>query len=62
MSDLQTWVKPNGTKVEINEDSVDAAKELGWREIEASVKDVDDRESRILALKTNLLSKEITAI
>ena len=30
MSDLQTWVKPNGTKVEINEDSVDADKELGW--------------------------------
>jgi len=40
----------------------EAAKKLGWKEIEATIKDVDDTESRILALKTNLLDKTMTEI
>ncbi|MHA1227445.1 MAG: ParB/RepB/Spo0J family partition protein [Candidatus Hodarchaeales archaeon] len=39
-----------------------AAKELGWTDIEATVRDFDEIESRILALKTNLLSKSMTEI
>lgn len=39
-----------------------AAKKLGWNEIETSVKDTDDVESRVLALKTNLMSKSMTEI
>jgi len=33
MSDLQTWVKGNGTEVEINssEDNIKAARAAGWK-------------------------------
>ncbi|MFX0174378.1 MAG: ParB/RepB/Spo0J family partition protein [Candidatus Hodarchaeota archaeon] len=39
-----------------------AAKKIGWDQIEATVKDTDDVESRILALKTNLMSRSMTEI
>jgi len=38
---------------------VKAAKELGWDKIEANVKDVGDRGAQKLALKTNLMRKEM---
>lgn len=39
---------------------VQAAKELGWVEIEATVRDVDETEALFLALKTNLIREEMT--
>jgi len=39
---------------------IQAAKELGWTEIEATVKDVDDVEALLLALKTNLIRQEMS--
>lgn len=38
-----------------------AAKELGWGEIETTIKDLSDDEADILSLKTNLLHSEMTA-
>ncbi|MDZ7687632.1 MAG: ParB/RepB/Spo0J family partition protein [Halobacteriales archaeon] len=39
-----------------------AAKKLGWDELEATVKDVDDEEANELALKTNLKRKGMSKI
>lgn len=39
---------------------VQAAKELGWVEIEATVRDIDETEALFLALKTNLIREEMT--
>ena len=39
---------------------VRAAMKLGWKEIEATIKDVDDQEAMVLALKTNLIRKNMT--
>jgi ParB family chromosome partitioning protein len=39
---------------------VQAAKELGWAEIEATVRDIDETEALFLALKTNLIREEMT--
>lgn len=40
---------------------VQAAKELGWEEIEATIKDLSDDEADILSLKTNLMYSDMTA-
>lgn len=37
-----------------------AAKDLGWDEIEANVKDLEDIDADILSLKTNLMQSEMT--
>jgi len=39
-----------------------AAKKLGWAEIEATVKDIPDAEANILAIKTNLLRKDLSDV
>lgn len=39
-----------------------AAKELGWKELEATVKDLADEEADILALKTNLMRKDMSEL
>lgn len=39
-----------------------AAKELGWNDIEAAVKDLSDEEADFLALKTNLMRKDMSEI
>ena len=39
---------------------VQAAKELGWADIEATVRDIDGTEALFLALKTNLLREEMS--
>ena len=39
---------------------VQAAKELGWTEIEATVKDLPDVDAMLLSLKTNLVRQEMT--
>ncbi|MFO7677530.1 MAG: ParB/RepB/Spo0J family partition protein [Thermoplasmatota archaeon] len=36
------------------------AKELGWKEIDANVKDLTDEEADILALKTNLMRRDMS--
>jgi len=41
---------------------VEAAKRLGWKEIEATVKDVDDVTADFLALKTNLIRQSMTPL
>jgi len=41
---------------------VEAAKNLGWKEIEATVKDVDDVTADFLALKTNIIRQNMTEI
>ena len=38
-----------------------ASKELGWEEIEATIKDLADADADILSLKTNLLHSDMTA-
>lgn len=38
-----------------------ASKELGWEEIEATIKDLSDDEADILSLKTNLMHSDMTA-
>lgn len=38
-----------------------ASKELGWEEIEATIKDLADDDADILSLKTNLLHSDMTA-
>ena len=38
-----------------------ASKELGWDEIEATIKDLSDDEADILSLKTNLMHSDMTA-
>lgn len=39
-----------------------ACKELGWKEIDATVKDLTDEEADILALKTNLMRRNMSEI
>lgn len=39
-----------------------AAKELGWSEIEATVKDLSQEESDVLALKTNMVRKNMSEL
>ena len=39
------------------EHRVEAAKRIGWKDIEATVKDVDDVEAGFLAIKTNLIRR-----
>lgn len=41
---------------------VEAAKRLGWKEIEATIKDVDDITADFLALKTNIVRRSMTEI
>jgi ParB family chromosome partitioning protein len=41
---------------------VEAAKRLGWKEIEATVKDIDDIAADFLALKTNIIRRSMTEI
>ncbi|MEM3697460.1 MAG: ParB/RepB/Spo0J family partition protein [Candidatus Bathyarchaeia archaeon] len=41
---------------------VEAAKRLGWKEIEATVKDVDDVTAGFLALKTNIFRQSMTPL
>ena len=40
---------------------VQAAKEIGWTEIEANVKDLNDVDATFLSLKTNLVRQDMTA-
>lgn len=55
-------VRPKGDKYELiaGHNRVQAAKELGWTEIEANVKDLNDTDAMFLSLKTNLLRQEMT--
>jgi ParB family chromosome partitioning protein len=50
-------VRPKGDMFEVisGHRRVQAAKEIGWTEIEANIKDVNDTEALFLALKTNLI-------
>lgn len=41
---------------------VKAAKTIGWRDIEATVKDVDDVQAGFLALKTNLIRQSMSEV
>lgn len=41
---------------------VQAAKELGWAEVDATIRDIDDTEALFLALKTNLIREEMTEV
>jgi len=41
---------------------VEAAKRLGWKDIEATVKDVDDVTADFLALKTNIIRQSMTPL
>lgn len=41
---------------------VRAAKKIGWDDIEANVKDIDDIEAHFLALKTNLIRQSLSEI
>ncbi|RLE78478.1 MAG: hypothetical protein DRJ52_10375 [Thermoprotei archaeon] len=54
---------PNG-KYEIIDGihRVEAAKRLGWREIEATVVNVDDLEAKFLALKANLVRRNLEPV
>ena len=47
-------IRPNGETFELiaGHRRLQAAKELGWTEIEASIKDVNDTEALLIALKT----------
>ncbi len=55
-------VRLKGDKYELiaGHNRVQAAKELGWTEIEANVKDLNDTDAMFLSLKTNLLRQEMT--
>jgi len=55
-------VRPHGEKYEViaGHRRVQAALELGWSEIEATIRDVDDSEALFLALKTNLIRQDMT--
>jgi ParB family chromosome partitioning protein len=55
-------VRPVGDKFELisGHRRVQAAKELGWTEIDANIKDISDIDSLFLALKTNLLREGMT--
>ncbi len=57
-------VRPKGDRYELiaGHNRVMAAKELGWEEIEATVKDLDDVEAMILSLKTNLLRQDMSQV
>jgi len=55
-------VRPKGDKYELiaGHNRVQAAKELGWTEIEANVKDLNDVDAMFLSLKTNMLRQDMT--
>lgn len=55
-------VRPSGDTFELiaGHRRVQAAKELGWTEIEATVKDINDTEALFLALKTNLIREAMS--
>ncbi|MCQ1534677.1 ParB/RepB/Spo0J family partition protein [Methanosarcina sp. KYL-1] len=55
-------VRPKGDGYELisGHRRVQASKELGWTEIEATVKDVDDIEALFLALKTNIIRQDMS--
>ena len=55
-------VRPSGETFELiaGHRRVQAAKELGWMEIEATVKDINDTEALFLALKTNLIREAMS--
>lgn len=55
-------VRPKGDRYELiaGHNRVLAAKELGWDEIEATVRDLSDEEAIFLSLKTNLLRQEMS--
>lgn len=55
-------VRPSDGKYEViaGHTRFQSAKELGWTEIEATVKDLSDEEADILALKTNLMRSDMS--
>ncbi|MDD3933349.1 MAG: ParB/RepB/Spo0J family partition protein [Methanoculleus sp.] len=55
-------VRPIGEKYGViaGHRRVQAARELGWAEIEATVRDIDETEALFLALKTNLIREEMS--
>ena len=55
-------VRPVGDKYELiaGHNRTQAAKELGWTEIEANVKDLNDTDAMFLSLKTNMLRQDMT--
>lgn len=57
-------VRPKGDKYELiaGHNRVMATKELGWDEIEATVRDLSDKEAMLLSLKTNLLRQEMSQV
>lgn len=57
-------VRPKDGKYELiaGHYRLEAAKYLGWKEIEATVKDLSDEEADFLALKTNLMRKNMDEI
>lgn len=54
--------KPGYYELISGEYRVEAAKRIGWKEIEATVRDVDDVEAWALALKTNLVRRNLEEI
>jgi len=57
-------VRPKGEGYELigGHNRVQAAKELGWKEIEATVKDLSDLDAMFLSIKTNLLRQEMSQV
>lgn len=55
-------VRQNGETYEViaGHRRVQAAKELGWADIDATVRDITDTEALFLALKTNILREDMT--
>lgn len=55
-------VRPVGEKYEViaGHTRIQAAKELGWKEIEATVRDLNDTDAMFLALKTNLFRQDMS--
>ena len=54
--------KPGFYELISGEYRTEAAKRIGWKEIEATVKDVDDATAWALALKTNLMRRNLKEI
>jgi ParB family chromosome partitioning protein len=55
-------VRPKGDRYELisGHNRFQAVKELGWKEIEATVRDLSDVDAMFLSLKTNLIRQEMT--
>ena len=66
MKDDGQWnpiiVRPSDGKYEViaGHTRFQSAKELGWNDIDATVKDLSDEEADVLALKTNLMRKDMS--